>query len=212
MRLTRPLQSIFSAGDGLIDRVLCVVGAVLCSQLPEFIQQYLQRLGGHLDEARRQLGQFTEIAEKSGLTFEQLMAKSQASSESSVAGLGQLMHASVTRVETLSAAETAIRAASVFTRPFVFLGHVDFSIARATWGAFRPAVPTTVEGVMYAALGMLLILAVYHGAVRYPLRRAWRRRCERSPTRGADPDPAPVAPRGDGNPGSGDAPGPAGSM
>ena len=51
MRLTRPLHSVFSAGDSLIDRLLCVAGAVLCSQLPEFIQQYLQRLGGHLDEA-----------------------------------------------------------------------------------------------------------------------------------------------------------------
>ncbi len=212
MSLTRPLQSVFSAGDGLIDRVLCVVGAVLCSQLPEFIQQYLQRLGGHIDEARRQLGQFREVAEKSGLTFDQLVAKSQGSSEPSVAGLGQLMHATVIRVESLSAADAAIRGASIFGRPFVFLRHVDLSIARATWGVFKPAVPTTVEGVMYAALGMLLIMALYHGAVRYPVRRAWRRRCERRSTAGGDPPPSSVAPRGDGNPGAGGAAGPAGSV
>ena len=30
-----------------------ILGAALFSQLPEFFQQYLQRLGGHLDEARR---------------------------------------------------------------------------------------------------------------------------------------------------------------
>ena len=76
MGWARPFQSILSAGDGLIDRLLCVVGAVLCSQLPEFIQQYLQRLGGHLDEARRQLDQFREVAAKSGLTLDQLAAKS----------------------------------------------------------------------------------------------------------------------------------------
>ena len=105
MRLTRPLQSAFSAGDGLIDRLLCVVGAVLCSQLPEFIQQYVQRLGGHLDEARRQLGQFQEIAAKSGLTFDQLMAKSRDASEATVARLGQLMHETMVRVDALAAAE-----------------------------------------------------------------------------------------------------------
>ena len=179
MRLTRPLQSVFSAGDGLIDRLLCVVGAVLCSQLPEFIQQYLQRLGGHLDEARRQLEQFREVAAKSGLTLAQLAAKSQANAEDSVARLGQLMHDTADRVDALAAADTAIRHASIFTRPFVFLRHADLSIAQSTWTIFKPAVPTTVEGMLYAAGGVLLILAFYHGAVRYPVRRAWRRRVER---------------------------------
>ncbi len=190
MRLTRPLQSIFSAGDGLIDRLLCVVGAVLCSQLPEFIQQYVQRLGGHLDEARRQLGQFQKIAAKSGLTFDQLMAKSRDASEATVARLGQLMHESVVRVDALAAADAAIRDASIFSRPFVFLHHVDFSIARATGSVFKPAVPTTVEGMLYAGFGMLLILALYHGAVRYPVRRAWRRRKARQAMAGQEPKSA----------------------
>ena len=179
MRLTRPLQSVFSVGDGLIDRVLCVAGAVLCSQLPEFIQQYLQRLGGHIDEARRQLGQFDEIAAKSGLTFDQLLLKSRNASEASVEQFGLLMQDTVARVDALTSADAAIRGASIFGRPFVFLRHVDLSIAHATWSVFKPAVPTTVEGVMYAGLGMLLLLALYHGAVRYPVRRALRRRAER---------------------------------
>ena len=188
MRLTRPLHSVFSAGDTLIDRLLCVAGAVLCSQLPEFIQQYLQRLGGHLDEARRQLGQFQEIAAKSGLTFDQLMAKSQDNPEATVARLGRLMHDTADRVDALSAADAAIRDASVFSRPLVFLRHVDLSIARATWSVFKPAVPTTIEGMVYAAIGVLVILALYHGAVKYPVRRAWRRRAERRAMAGHDPE------------------------
>ena len=187
MRFARPLQSILSAGDGLIDRLLCVVGAVLCSQLPEFIQQYLQRLGGHLDEARRQLDQFREVAAKSGLTLDGLAAKSQASAETSVARLGQLMHDTVDRVDALAAADAAIRNASILTRPFVFLRHADLSIARSTWTIFKPAVPTTVEGVLYAGFGMLLLLALYHGAVRVPVRRAWRLRAERRAAAGRTP-------------------------
>jgi len=161
---------------------------VLCSQLPEFIQQYVQRLGGHLDEARRQLGQFQEIAAKSGLTFDQLMAKSQDNPEATVARLGRLMHDTADRVDALSAADAAIRDASVFSRPLVFLRHVDLSIARATWSVFKPAVPTTIEGMVYAAIGVLVILALYHGAVKYPVRRAWRRRAERRAMAGHDPE------------------------
>lgn len=189
MRLTQPLRSFFSASDGLLDRLLCVVGAVLCSQLPEFIQQYLQRLGGHLDEARRQLGQFHEVAVKSGLTLDQLIAKSRGSVEMSVVQLGQVMRDTVDRVDALSTADAAIRNASMFTRPLVFLRHVDFSIAHATWTIFKPAVPTTFEGAIYAAFGVLLMLAVYHGGVKYPVRRAWRRRTERRARTG---QPVPV--------------------
>ncbi len=179
MRVTRPVQKVLTAGDGLIDRLLCVLGAVLFSQLPEFIQQYLQRLGGHLDEARRQLDQFREVAAKSGLTLEQLTAQTQANTEATVARLGHLMHDTADRVYVLANADAAIRHASILTRPFVFLRHVDLSIARGTWSIFRPAVPTTIEGMLYAGLGVLIILALYHGAVRYPMRCAWRRRAAR---------------------------------
>lgn len=187
VRLIRPMQSVLSAGDGLIDRLLCVAGAVLCSQLPEFIQQYVQRLGGHLDEARRQLGQLREIAAKSGMSFDQFMARSRDDPDATVGRLGQLMHDTMVRVDDLSQADAALRDASIFTRPLIFLRHVDFSIAQATWRVFKPAVPTTVEGIVYAAFGMLLILALYHGAVRYPVRRAWRRRTERRALAGNDP-------------------------
>ncbi len=173
------MQKVVSAGDGLIDRLLCVLGAVLFSQLPEFMQQYLQRLGGHLDEARRQLDQFREVAAKSGLTLDQLVARSQANPEEAVARLGRLMQDTVARVDALAGAEAAIRHASILTRPFVFLRHVDLAIARGTWSIFKPAVPTTLEGLLYAGLGVLVVLAIYHGAVRLPVRRAWRRRAER---------------------------------
>ncbi len=41
----------------------CAVAAVFC-QGPEFFQQYLQRLGGHLDEAKRLERQLPKVAER----------------------------------------------------------------------------------------------------------------------------------------------------
>jgi hypothetical protein len=37
-------------------------GAATASQIPEFLQQYAQRLGGHLDEARRMLAAAPQLA------------------------------------------------------------------------------------------------------------------------------------------------------
>lgn len=168
-----PAQKLLDAGDALLDRALCVVGAVLFSQVPEFMQQYLQRLGGHLDEARRQLLRFQQTAEQSGLTLTKFIGQTSANADPAVAKLGAVMTESVTRVDTLAAAQDAIAHATLWSRPFVFLQHIDTAIARATWQIYQPAVPTTVEGLVYSLTGMLVLLAVYHLGIKYPIAKAW---------------------------------------
>ena len=168
------LKSLISAGEKLIDRLLCVAGAVLFSQAPEFMQQYLQRLGGHLAEARRQLAQFEEIARQSGRTLAELVAQYSASAEPSVVGMGRLVSESEMRVSMLSVSEAALRNASVLQRPFIFLRHLDRDIARGTAEVFKPAVPTTLEGSLYALVGVMVMLAVYHGVLVPLVRRVCR--------------------------------------
>ncbi|TAG29309.1 MAG: DUF2937 family protein, partial [Verrucomicrobia bacterium] len=68
-----PLRPLGRVGESLLDRALCVAGAVGFSQAPEFFQQYLQRLGGHLDEARLVLARFQGVASESGLTLRELI-------------------------------------------------------------------------------------------------------------------------------------------
>ena len=165
--------------DPLIDRLLCVAGAGLFSQAPEFFQQYLQRLGGHLDEARRQLDLFRQTATAAGLSLDQLIAHATASADRAVAPLGEAIHRTAARVDTLQAAHDALLHASAWTRPFVFLAHLDPGIVGATWAVYRPAVPTTLEGLAYALIGLLVFLAVYHCGVR----RLWAR--EAKPKAGA---------------------------
>jgi hypothetical protein len=175
----KPARTILGVGDSLLDRILCVVGAVLFSQIPEFMQQYLQRLGGHLDEARRQLQIFQETAAQSGLTLDRLINQTTANADPAVAKLGGVMTDAVARVDVLASAQTAMENASLWTRPFVFLRHLDFGIARGTWTIFKPAVPTTIEGLLYAALGMIILMAAYHWGLKYPLARIRARRLQR---------------------------------
>jgi hypothetical protein len=164
--LARPLLRF---GEGLLDRVLCVLGAVSFTQLPEFIQQYLQRLGGHLDEARRQLEAFKQVASLSNISLPELIERTAQSPDEAVAKLSHVMSDAMTRVEKLAAADEAIRHASLWTKPFVFLAHVDPEIARGTWSIYKPAVPTTAEGLVYAGLGILIIWGIYYGLIRYPI-------------------------------------------
>lgn len=148
--------------DSFIDRILCVFGAVLFSQGPEFMQQYLQRLGGHLDEALRQLAIFQQTAAQAGLSLDQFIGQTGTNPEASVARLGGVMTDAVERVTMLQSAHEALLHASLWERPFVFVRHLDIAIARATGAVYQPAVPTTAEGLLYAMAGMLVFLALYH--------------------------------------------------
>lgn len=148
--------------DSLVDRILCVAGAIAFSQGPEFMQQYLQRLGGHLDEARRQLSTFQKTAGEAGLTLDRFISQTATNTDPAVARLGGVMTDAVERVDSLQAAHDALLHASLWERPFVFLRHIDAGIARATGAVYQPAVPTTLEGLVYALTGMLLLLVLYH--------------------------------------------------
>ncbi len=159
MKSGREFLRIF---DSLIDRILCVLGAILFSQGPEFMQQYLQRLGGHLDEARRQLAVFQQTAAQAGLSLDQFISQTGANPDTSVARLGGVMSGAVERVSTLQSAHDALLHAALWERPFVFVRHLDVAIARATGAVYQPAVPTTAEGLLYALAGMLVFLALYH--------------------------------------------------
>jgi hypothetical protein len=156
--------------DRIVDRILAVAGALVFSQAPEFFQQYLQRLGGHLDEARRTLAQFERTAAEAGLTLDRFITQTSTNYDQAVAKLAQVMTAAVERVQHLDAAFTALRDASVWTRPFAFLRHLDGAIAHATWTDYKPAVPTTAEGFIYAAAGMLVFLGIYHLVFRRLIR------------------------------------------
>lgn len=179
MRWTAPLRPLCHAGEGFLDRVLCLLGAVAFCQLPEFIQQYLQRLGGHLDEARRQLAIFENTAAQANLTLPNFIERTAANADTAVARLAGVMQSSVERVAELTAAESALRSASIWERPFVFFANLDRSIANATLEVYKPAVPTTTEGLVYAAAGMLVILCLYHSCIRYPITTALRKRAAR---------------------------------
>lgn len=172
-------KALLTTGDGFLDRMLCVGGALAFSQGPEFIQQYMQRLGGHVDEARRQVAQFRQTAEQSGVTLERLITQTNSNADPAVAKLGGVISSATERLSSLESGQNAIVQSSLFQRPFVFVRHMDSEIAQSTWSVFKPALPTTLEGIVYAVVGMIVLVCIYHGFVRFPVSttyRVWKRK------------------------------------
>ena len=127
--------------DSLVSAVFAASFGLAASQLLEFIQQYRQRLGGHLAEAQLAFRETIENTTYRGLdaTARQALAVPQQD-----------------RIADLSTAANALSTAGPWDLPWKFFWNLDWSIAKATFSVFQPALPLDLVSLTYAAAGMVI--------------------------------------------------------
>ena len=154
--------------DALIGGVIIAAAGVAATQAHAFLVQYLQRLGGHLDEAKAHLN-----AVQHGLRY-QLMSDTVRK---------ELETEAQKRVNELQSAYHAIADASILVKPLALLRHADPTMLAGTWHDFVPALSASTDNVVCIAVAMILGFLLYE-LVKLPLlalmseprRRKFRRR------------------------------------
>ncbi len=138
-----------------IRSLAALTGVILLSQFPAFYDQYLQRLGGRLDQARIDIVRIEDAARQEHLSIEAYIAVFLGDEKSPVRRQGHVMQAQFSAFTRLEAAFTALRDASTVARPLRFAKHVENKTARAALTNFQPALPLGTEGLTYGLIGML---------------------------------------------------------
>jgi hypothetical protein len=136
---------------------LAVLVGFAVSQVPRFVQEYEQRLGGAFQEASRQLDEFRRNAETAGLSFNEYVGRHLDSADPAMRATGRTIQNSVLRVADLREQAQRIQGASKFAKPLVLTRTYDTSLLRATWDRF--AITATFDpafGVIGLVLGWLL--------------------------------------------------------
>src|SRR5437016_4244626 len=105
---------------GLFDRLFILIGAVLGSQFPEFMQQYTQRLSGHAAELSQLIAKLNEIARISNKTLDQYIYKFLSSSDPDFVNQGEFMNDVVHRWQDLNVSLQSLSEATIWTKPFYF--------------------------------------------------------------------------------------------
>lgn len=161
-------------------RILSIIGglalALMFSQFPEYAQQYVQRLGGAVDELRILTEEFDSAAAQSGLSRDAAVARFATTGDSFVAGRGESMVRTFARYELLKATLAEIEGASGWTRFTLLPKYLDTDIGQRTLEAFVPGVPVSMEGFAYAAAGFLAGYLIVSGLIRFLLLPFSRRR------------------------------------
>jgi hypothetical protein len=165
---------------------VALVGAVAASQIPEFAQQYRQRLGGAIDELARMLDNFDQDAATSGTDRAGGLAIMAKNSEPLVRAQAVSVAQTIIRYDRLLKQQAAFQASAPFVRLTAFF---DRPLVESTLRDYEPAVPTTSEGVVFAFLGFFIIYGfiAFLTAIFRPRRRRHRRGYYGEPVTPVDP-------------------------
>lgn len=168
-------------------RIIAGIGglglAATLSQFPEYAQQYVQRLGGAVDELRVITEDFDRAAEAGGMNRESALDRYEVSEDSFLSDRGQSMVRTFNRYEGLSQTLERIESAGPVERLQSLPDYLDTDIGRRTLETYKPAVPMTAEGFLYAGAGFVLGYLVLSALVRFcllPFRRKERVRVTRA--------------------------------
>ncbi len=163
----------------MLVRRLAVAIGLLCgligSQLPEFAQQYRQRLGGALDELNRTIAQFDSETAAQSLTRGQGVDQLKSNPETLARERGVAIEENIDRANRLARQQEAFERGGPFTRLVTLIGNFDPATATKAIEDFEPAVPITFEAFVIAGIALALGWGATH-LLAWPIRRRWRAR------------------------------------
>ena len=157
----------------LINGIVSVLGAASSSQFPAFFQQYHQRIGGSLDQAKVAAERIQQVAKTLGMTVNKMVERVILSNDATYQSLGTINIQALEDLARLEKADAALSNATGFNKFLQFANHFDPFVAEGTWRTFEPAVPLTSEALVYAVIGMILGI-LFLRCIEFIIRGTWR--------------------------------------
>jgi len=169
--------------EAMTDRVVSIIGAIVFMQIPAFMVQYKQRLGGHVDELARVIDQYESAATEHGRVVENYIElhlnqyESAATEHGRVVenyielhlnsdtnefiSTGKLMTDNVERFHELSLSLQNLSEAAKTNKLFVFLRDIDLDIFKGTLRDFVPSISFNLDSILYCIVGLVISMSLY---------------------------------------------------
>ena len=139
--------------------ILAIAGGVAGSQAPAFTDQYMQNLTGRVDELRPTVEQFDENVGRYGYTRQRALEEC-SNADGLLDALCEGYAEIVRRYAELKAHLDGLKAATSLERPIVLARGYQQDILESTYSAYKPAVPTTMDGAVYGGGGFVGLWAL----------------------------------------------------
>lgn len=175
-RTSQLLKSMLKLFTTLIEHFLFTLCFIVGVQIPEFINQYIQRLSGHLDEARFQLHQFQIIADNHFQgKLEIMIARYRENLEPSILQTADVIANTTERVANFESHLQKIQQGDYIERLYTFIIEYDVEMAYATLQQFKMAIPLDVFALATGAgfaITLLVIKIISTKCTKYLYKRS----------------------------------------
>ncbi|AEG93408.1 DUF2937 family protein [Ramlibacter tataouinensis] len=154
---------------GLVDRAVLVAAFIGGATVPSFVAQYRQRVGGALEQAKRDLAPFQDIADRMFKgDIRALIDHHWQSTDPVFRAESQAISNLVDSVNRLTQASTALQD-DLYHQLAYLARSADIGMLRATWSQFEPAVSfapqTLLAGVCIGAAVWLVFFVLMHAVL-----------------------------------------------
>ena len=152
---------MFKVINIIIDRCFFTLSFIVGVQLPEFINQYTQRLSGHLNEASLQLTKFQRLADQHYQGDLILLVKRyQANSDPVIVETATIIEQLLLRIEMLEHQLAMLIENNYFDKLQYFFINLEPSLAKATAQQFTLAIPLEINALTTGGLLAILLLFI----------------------------------------------------
>jgi hypothetical protein len=153
----------------LLDKIFFAVGVIVFLQMPHFIDQYTQRIGGYTESKVQQLQEYQVIAENNyegNLSL--LIENFKNSNEKAIQQTGENISDTQQDVYVLNDEIQLLESEGLFKK-VVFLGtHLRYNIAKGTLATFQPGIPLNLWAFVYGLIGGVLFSLLFNGTTKLP--------------------------------------------
>jgi len=154
---------------GLLDRIIFAVGVLLFMQVPHFIDQYEQRLGGYYQAQVKNLAQYQQIANQQHQgNLSALIDEFESSSKRSVQQTGSHVREMSEQTEQLKNDVLVLASDSFIMKFSHVVTTLKVDIARAVIQTYKPAFPLSVEGLVCGLLGGVILSLLFNALFSFP--------------------------------------------
>ncbi len=143
---------------------------VLLSQFPEYSQQYVQRLGGAVDELQTVVSDFDTSAQATGSTRETALSSMSVGNEF-LRRRGDDMSRTIARYTYLNESYDLLKDAGAYERLVYVRRFGDPQITKNAYADFQPAIPLSIDAMVLLFGGYIFGYGAISGTGRVVRRR-----------------------------------------
>ncbi|MCB1582089.1 MAG: DUF2937 family protein [Marinicella sp.] len=163
----------------LLDKIFFATGVLVFLQLPHFIDQYTQRMGGYAASQNEQIKEYQAIANQHyngdlNLYLERL----QQNADPAVAESAKQMGKRINGAESIQKELQVFEQEPLWYQIPYFITHLRLDLANGTAQNFAPGVPINLWAWGYGLIGGILFSLLFNGVTKTP--RLFKRKSNRT--------------------------------